>query len=840
VFEIVVGHREDRTIYCDLPDSLAAPHETRRQKYESQDVLDVATECIRSLLRISILIRKATPRDRFAKALQVVDRNGYEFMDQFDINHVLERYPKLGKPESRGLCERLGRAITKRRQFLRYARRHKSRVAGDPEWTESREEEEAMDSIIAHNAFIVAQDNTDNKSTYSAAAVTAFGNVSDTAHTRPSTKASTVDPAKLLAFSTGLLGDEDKVSYVSASSSFHMAPNGGDATLHLPSLAKVSKGEAVFECPLCFGIQSVPNEWAWRQHAFQDLKAYVCTFSGVDCDSQLFGDSRAWFEHEMQCHRRKWVCILCQQGPFNTSKRMEGHVKINHGDVLVRKEQLRMIVDASQRAVDALLAQDCPFCDEWAESLKVETPAPDGVDATEIVVTVDPTQFRRHVSLHHEQLALFALPRMIDNEEEDGDSRPEGIPRRDSELGQQASPDKDSEDPDDGPIWPWEIAAAAGNMAEVARLWTVGADSDVKGESWGTLLDSAASFQPAPSLYYQTVSDLAEAYREEYSSPGMPNMPDMGSQGRGNRPTSPPEQCQQSERSNSITDVPGASRMASGVTTRIVSFSSNVEEFPLQTDEERTTTPTQAEQEENDSDLSGGSPTSSKLPWSQAHITRQDNMSSRYSFSHNFPSPRPQQPRDQNLPLEHPLPTLETQDPYNRVRGEEERLPPQSLQQMSEETPGSLQLPSQSAPASSFIPSSFHGTGDEIGLGWQDVNSNTKANTIEILEVQRRPPERGFERPEPPRSAIGERSGVAGHATPRVKGILKRPTEKFPEDPYPFEREWLPTKMTAVDATLPQARGGPKSIVKWSAPRPSRLGRSDSRFGMILCSCSVF
>jgi len=82
------------------------------------------------LLRISILIRKATPRDRFAKAL---DGRDSPFIDQFDINYVGERFPKLGNPKSRWLCECLGRGITKCQHFLRYTRDHGAHIASDPE-----------------------------------------------------------------------------------------------------------------------------------------------------------------------------------------------------------------------------------------------------------------------------------------------------------------------------------------------------------------------------------------------------------------------------------------------------------------------------------------------------------------------------------------------------------------------------------------------------------------------------------------------------------------------------------------------------------------------------------
>ncbi|KAK3681014.1 hypothetical protein B0T22DRAFT_358411, partial [Podospora appendiculata] len=312
----------------------------------------------------------ATPRDRFSKALQTTGQRKTPFLDQFDISHVAERYPKLKREDSRWLCERLGRAITKRRQVLRYLHDHRSRAG---------------------------------KSMY-----TKVGSVS----TGPSTKASTLDVARLALLEAGGLDKEDTKSYVSASSSFLMTGS-GDATLSLPSLAEVSKGEAIFECPLCFGIQTMSKDWEWRQHVFADLKAYVCTLGNAECDVNLFGDSQSWFDHEMQCHRRKWVCILCYKGPFGSPQGIEAHIQTAHMNVLAHGSPLQIIMDASQQSVDFLPARECPFCDDWAESLEVNTTFPEGVAATEVVVTVEPKQFRRHVAFHQEQLALFAIPRTL-------------------------------------------------------------------------------------------------------------------------------------------------------------------------------------------------------------------------------------------------------------------------------------------------------------------------------------------------------------------------------------------------------------------------------------------
>ena len=72
-------------------------------------------------MKASIVIRDATPRDRFTKA---VTSAKYPFIDFFDISHVGHRFPKLDIDSREWLRIRLGRANTQRRQYLKYCREH--------------------------------------------------------------------------------------------------------------------------------------------------------------------------------------------------------------------------------------------------------------------------------------------------------------------------------------------------------------------------------------------------------------------------------------------------------------------------------------------------------------------------------------------------------------------------------------------------------------------------------------------------------------------------------------------------------------------------------------------
>jgi hypothetical protein len=201
-------------------DSIESDHEPSD---EIHMLLEVMSECISSLLRIGILVRKAVPRDRFKQAMQAAE---CAFPDKFDIDYVRNKFPKV---RADWLLSRLGSSITKRRQFIKYCRDHRTRLG-------------AMDLPTAD------------------ARVEVFG----TATERQSSKATTFVPRPELLnpLQVGLLEQEDEddaVSFMSASSTTEAL-----SVLKLPRLADLSQGQQPFECPICFTLQSFQREKQWR------------------------------------------------------------------------------------------------------------------------------------------------------------------------------------------------------------------------------------------------------------------------------------------------------------------------------------------------------------------------------------------------------------------------------------------------------------------------------------------------------------------------------------------------------------------------------------------------
>lgn len=140
-----------------------------------------------------------------------------------------------------------------------------------------------------------------------------------------------------------------------------------------------------------------------RKHVFRDLRAYVCTFEG--CDTGLFEGRSSWFHHELEYHRRVWVCLNCPGRNFADADSFGRHLKKWHSS-----EQLAILphtLNANSRPATEVPADACPLCDEWYESMTSNVDGEHESAQQQLVVSLN--DFRQHLGSHQEQLALFAV-----------------------------------------------------------------------------------------------------------------------------------------------------------------------------------------------------------------------------------------------------------------------------------------------------------------------------------------------------------------------------------------------------------------------------------------------
>ncbi|RKU48930.1 hypothetical protein DL546_009144 [Coniochaeta pulveracea] len=358
---IVSGDSPNRNMHGGSDDEEEADiNETPED--EAHMMLEVISESLRSLFRIAVLVRQASPQDRFKLALH----SAPAIPDAFDVTLIEHKYTKLTNINSRWLVNRLGSAIAKRRHFLNYRRDHKSRRS------------------VGH-----------------AELSTKVGNRTES----QSSKAT-----KFVKANYGDLGSLQVQDDEPDDATSSVAPTASDteALLKLPRLLDLSPDGQEFECPICFTLQEFTSEEAWTSHAYRDLRPYVCTFNGENCKNRLFEDRNSWFEHELQYHRSHYTCSLCKEGPFTSTSTIVSHIEWYHGTFA--SDQMSMLVDSGKQVPAYFDSWDCPFCDDWVETPRIhDNRKGKHVSGSKARVMVSSTQFQSHVATHQEQLAVFAF-----------------------------------------------------------------------------------------------------------------------------------------------------------------------------------------------------------------------------------------------------------------------------------------------------------------------------------------------------------------------------------------------------------------------------------------------
>ncbi|KAK1780353.1 hypothetical protein QBC45DRAFT_485207 [Copromyces sp. CBS 386.78] len=444
---------------------------------EAHSILQVVLQCLTSLFRVGILIRQSasSATDRFQRAT----RGSVPPFTKADMNHVREKFPKLWFNESSPVAERMGKAITKRRQFMWYCRDHQSHLAAD-----GGDEKSIVDNHRDDNHRDIVEYDKAKTAKQSSKATTFFpkDNLMDVLQKSLDGKEEE---------------EEESVSQYSTSTVSDSLAN-----LKLPPLSGLSPDSKPFECPICYTLQQFRSERAWQYHAYRDLKAYVCTVGGSECDDMLFGDRTSWFNHELEQHRCGYTCLLCGPGQGQTkmtATQLRTHILAKHGKF--ERDQLDHFADAGREIITHIKAKDCPFCDEWTDRILKRA---DHRHTTNSPDEVNIRRFRKHVATHLEQLAIFALgPREVDEDEVSGPGSrsasstgsaisSSGLPRYNESVISLSNPEgrpKSSQPPPHGAIagtFPeaeamYERAAENGHEAVIKLLLDTGkVDADPK------------------------------------------------------------------------------------------------------------------------------------------------------------------------------------------------------------------------------------------------------------------------------------------------------------------------------------------------------------------------
>lgn len=215
-------------------------------------------ETITSLFKLSVLIRNNSSRDRYAKALASVSKGPFD--DRFDIDHVGNKFPRLYRDDMTWLRVRLGKAITHRRQYLRYCREHHEKLSKAP--------------AALYKSVASSEQNLWTNFPEVQGQQSRFFSDDETAISKPTstlapTTASTMDPANLET-ADGLERLRDEIETDDQSRTSYATSIGEDDNDNRLSVVPLEEVPAIpgqpgrFECPYCWTIQRFSHQDSWR------------------------------------------------------------------------------------------------------------------------------------------------------------------------------------------------------------------------------------------------------------------------------------------------------------------------------------------------------------------------------------------------------------------------------------------------------------------------------------------------------------------------------------------------------------------------------------------------
>jgi hypothetical protein len=207
---------------------------------ELRDLLNAISNSITCLFKLSLVLRNPTPVDKYAKAASIGTYDSH-----FDVDYVWHKYPYLRRTDSSNewLIERLGKANTRRREYFKYCEMHRKRLAFVPAVLKRdrvREEYSEQQSVSSPH-----MDDPPR---------TAY-----TSDMSPSIQATTTASTYVER-----IKDEEDYERQSTTSFATSLGHEKEGKLKMPPQPQGSENAQPFECKLCYTIQIVKGQSAWR------------------------------------------------------------------------------------------------------------------------------------------------------------------------------------------------------------------------------------------------------------------------------------------------------------------------------------------------------------------------------------------------------------------------------------------------------------------------------------------------------------------------------------------------------------------------------------------------
>ncbi|KAL6696784.1 hypothetical protein J3F84DRAFT_308048 [Trichoderma pleuroticola] len=333
------------------------------EKSDIMPTIDNIGHIIDCLLRLSITIQNPAPHDQFVSRAGADTVSTYK---EWDMRYIREKFSSLDDR----LVDRLGTALSRRRQYLKYREEHSEKLA---------------------NGLINEADEGDNATTIASSIPKMLKDMENAEQF----------PEMDTLF--------DNVSEISGTS--YANSNAATNELRVPNIPK-EYINGPFQCPYCRALILIEDRSSWKKHVFRDLQPYICLFDNCLSPNQLYQRRKDWVAHMKQEHWISWSCSFGCSGSFDSQEPFKAHLTTVHGQSF-ESIDLQAVANLCRFPNDSNVVSMCPFCSEYQiRSGK---------------------SYQSHVGDHLERLALFVLPQTEYNDSDDDDDDDDDDDRNDND-----------------------------------------------------------------------------------------------------------------------------------------------------------------------------------------------------------------------------------------------------------------------------------------------------------------------------------------------------------------------------------------------------------------------
>lgn len=353
---------------------LSTPHSERPTKEVSQLLYSLKLT-ITSLYKMPI--RRPAPAERLDR-LAKASSNETSLYEHFDVMYVRDVFNRADQK----LILHLGQMITRRRQLLQYRQAHNERLKREMDDSKEQIDEAKSYGIIDIQPILASIPRTEPPSQ----------SLALDSKSKQDSQATTFKPPNY-PFDFQDAKKSEVQSLPDTVSSFASIWT-GEEPLAIPSQPKGANGEDLedFICPYCCVSCHITSSHGWKRHIMCDLEPYVCTFEDCARTNDMFKSREDWYNHEIQQHRLDYSCNVKNHEKYTDIRDFKSHMHKEHNvqfDDEQPQSQLSMFSRPTQRKSGI-----CPLCIESTVELK------------------------SHLARHLERIALFALPKYSNTENE--------------------------------------------------------------------------------------------------------------------------------------------------------------------------------------------------------------------------------------------------------------------------------------------------------------------------------------------------------------------------------------------------------------------------------------